>query len=75
MGDSTARSVRLEKFSKADTNNDDFINFMEFLQLIYNFDTDQDEKSPRNLCLKQSEAGDFVSNSLTVPEQLQYGLF
>ncbi|XP_075981553.1 uncharacterized protein LOC142980129 [Anticarsia gemmatalis] len=81
LGDETSMDVRKEKFNAADTDNDGWITYDEFLSLVYNFHpqeaTDDGSIEVSGLAAMVNEVAEniqFVSN-LTVGEQLEYGLF
>ncbi|KAJ0174262.1 hypothetical protein K1T71_010408 [Dendrolimus kikuchii] len=76
LGDETAIESRKEKFHAADTDNDGWITYDEFLSLVYNFSPQEDGELTglALLCNEVAENIRFVSN-LTVGEQLEYGLF
>lgn len=70
---------RKERFDDADTDMDSWISYDEFLSLVYNFNKNDNESSEgltglAQLCFEVSENIKFVS-SLSVGEQLEYGLF
>ncbi|XP_026320953.1 uncharacterized protein LOC113231025 [Hyposmocoma kahamanoa] len=76
LGDESSMEQRKEKFTSADTDNDGWITYDEFLSLVYNF-TPQEEGALTGLALLCNDVAEniqFVSN-LTVGEQLEYGLF
>ncbi|KPJ09567.1 hypothetical protein RR48_13201 [Papilio machaon] len=76
LGDETSMEIRKEKYNNADSDNDGWITYDEFLSLVYNFNPPE-EGQPAGLALLCNEVADniqFVSN-LTVGEQLEYGLF
>ncbi|KAI5636122.1 EF-hand domain pair domain-containing protein [Phthorimaea operculella] len=76
LGDDSSMEVRKEKFTAADTDNDGWITYDEFLSLVYNFSPSEGHQLTglAALCNKVAENIQFVSN-LTVGEQLEYGLF
>ncbi|XP_053614575.1 uncharacterized protein LOC128677624 isoform X2 [Plodia interpunctella] len=78
LGEESGLDQRKEKFIAADSDNDGWITYDEFLSLVYNYD-----HQPANgievtglakLCNDVADNIQFVSN-LTVGEQLEYGLF
>ncbi|XP_046745092.1 uncharacterized protein LOC124410629 [Diprion similis] len=76
LGDSTAANVRKQKFEHADADGDGWITYDEFLALLYNFtpSIDGELTGVAKLCYDIAENVRFVS-SLSVGEQLEYGLF
>ncbi|KAM3960347.1 uncharacterized protein ACR2FA_005647 [Aphomia sociella] len=76
LGDETSMEIRKEKFTAADSDNDGWITYDEFLSLVYNFSPPENEQISglALLCNEVAENIQFVSN-LTVGEQLEYGLF
>ncbi|XP_026740919.1 troponin C-like [Trichoplusia ni] len=76
LGDESPMELRKEKFNAADTDNDGWITYDEFLSLVYNFNPSEDDRvgGLAALCNDVAENIQFVSN-LTVGEQLEYGLF
>ncbi|XP_015834220.1 uncharacterized protein LOC103312511 [Tribolium castaneum] len=77
LGDATSSDLREQKFAKYDSNEDGFVNFDEFLLLVYNYNPADEMDGLRGIakiCYEMSEQISHV-NHLTVGEQLQYGLF
>ncbi|XP_049876702.1 uncharacterized protein LOC126374234 [Pectinophora gossypiella] len=76
LGDESSMETRKEKFTAADTDNDGWITYDEFLSLVYNFSAPEGTRLTglAALCNEVAENIQFVSN-LTVGEQLEYGLF
>ncbi|XP_073953974.1 uncharacterized protein [Choristoneura fumiferana] len=76
LGDESTMELRKEKFAEADTDNDGWITYDEFLSLIYNYNPQEEGQLSglALLCNDIAENIQFVSN-LTVGEQLEYGLF
>ncbi|XP_021181520.1 uncharacterized protein LOC110370083 [Helicoverpa armigera] len=76
LGDESGMDVRKEKFNNADTDNDGWITYDEFLSLVYNFNPGEEGRVTglAAMCNDVAENIQFVSN-LTVGEQLEYGLF
>lgn len=76
LGDENTTDIRREKFDEADSDSNGWINYDEFLSLVYNFDSPQANKlnGLGKLCYDVAENIKFVS-SLSVGEQLEYGLF
>ncbi|CAH1640152.1 unnamed protein product [Spodoptera littoralis] len=76
LGDESGMDVRKEKFNAADTDNDGWITYDEFLSLVYNFNPGEEGRVTglAAMCNDVAENIQFVSN-LTVGEQLEYGLF
>ncbi|XP_026763507.1 uncharacterized protein LOC113521993 [Galleria mellonella] len=76
LGDETIMEIRKEKFTAADSDNDGWITYDEFLSLVYNFSPQENGQISglALLCNEVAENIQFVSN-LTVGEQLEYGLF
>ncbi|RZC40792.1 uncharacterized protein BDFB_004391, partial [Asbolus verrucosus] len=77
FGDSTPRTIRLEKFKKQDTDEDRFINYDEFLSLVYNFDSVDEIERLRGVAKTCYDLAQQIRsvNSLSIGEQLQQGLF
>ncbi|XP_045452476.1 uncharacterized protein LOC123661564 [Melitaea cinxia] len=76
LGDETSMESRREKFMEADSDNDSWITYDEFLSLVYNFSPQENGELTglAQLCNEVADNIQFVSN-LTVGEQLEYGLF
>ncbi|XP_047536387.1 uncharacterized protein LOC125070531 [Vanessa atalanta] len=76
LGDETSMETRKEKFKEADSDNDGWITYDDFLSLVYNFSPQEngDLTGLARLCNEVADNIQFVSN-LTVGEQLEYGLF
>ncbi|KAK6638068.1 hypothetical protein RUM44_008493 [Polyplax serrata] len=76
LGDNSSYEVRNSKFEKADTDGDGWITYDEFLPAVYNFNPPVNGtlQGLGKLCFEASENIRFIS-SLTVGEQLEYGLF
>lgn len=77
FGDESEMDYRKEKFDSADEDMDGWINYDEFLNLIYNFNSNPGApglSGLAQLCYEISENIKFVGN-LSVGEQLEYGLF
>lgn len=76
IGDSTNADFRKQKFDNADVDTDGWISYDEFLALLYNFTPpiDGELTGVAKLCYDIAENVRFVS-SLSVGEQLEYGLF
>ncbi|KAH9633200.1 hypothetical protein HF086_017755 [Spodoptera exigua] len=76
LGDESGMDVRKDKFNAADTDNDGWITYDEFLSLVYNFNPSEEGRVTglAAMCNDVAENIQFVSN-LTVGEQLEYGLF
>ncbi|XP_034835370.1 neuronal calcium sensor 1-like [Maniola hyperantus] len=77
LGDETSMEFRKERFNLADTDNDGWVTYDEFLSLVYNFSPQAEGDELGGLAQLCNEVADniqFVSN-LTVGEQLEYGLF
>ncbi|XP_017773341.1 PREDICTED: troponin C-like [Nicrophorus vespilloides] len=76
LGDESTNDFRKQKFDEADTDMDGWISYDEFLHMVYYFHPqDSGElKGLAKLCLDIADNIKFVS-SLSVGEQLEYGLF
>lgn len=76
LGDENPTDMRKEKFDETDVDLDGWINYEEFLSLVYNFNDMEDNEMTGlgKLCFDVAENIKFVS-SLSVGEQLEYGLF
>ncbi|XP_067008975.1 EF-hand domain-containing protein D1 [Anabrus simplex] len=76
LGDESTMEVRKTRFDATDTDNDGWISYDEFLYLVYNFDPPENGEivGLAKLCFDVAENIRFVS-SLSVGEQLEYGLF
>lgn len=77
MGESSSRTSRENKFEKADTNSDGFINIDEFLFLVYNYHPPDDMEGLRGVAKICSEMAEQIRhvNRLSLGEQLYFGLF
>ncbi|CAH1962663.1 unnamed protein product [Acanthoscelides obtectus] len=76
LGDRSDHSKRLKRFENADSDNDGMIDYTQYLELIYNYDS-APKKSTGHLakrCYKAADKAQFV-NSLPMEKQLEYGLF
>ncbi|XP_013187729.1 uncharacterized protein LOC106132752 [Amyelois transitella] len=78
LGEESGIETRKDKFLEADSDNDGWITYDEFLSLVYHYDPVPPGQSGltglAHLCNEVAENIQFVSN-LTVGEQLEYGLF
>ncbi|XP_026481257.1 uncharacterized protein LOC113388059 [Ctenocephalides felis] len=78
LGDESLSEYRNEKFKLADSDGDGWITRQEFLELIYYFNEPKDENEQLGTlakhCKEVAERILFVG-SLTLGEQLEYGLF
>ncbi|XP_048508090.1 uncharacterized protein LOC105691802 [Athalia rosae] len=76
LGDSSSADLRKVKFDEADGDGDGWITYDEFLDLLYNFTPPEggELSGVAKLCYDIAENVRFVS-SLSIGEQLEYGLF
>lgn len=77
LGDENPAELRKQKFDEADGDMDGWISYDEFLSVVYGINPPDEAGNLRGLaklCLDVAENIRFVS-SLSVGEQLEYGLF
>ncbi|CAH1179866.1 unnamed protein product [Phaedon cochleariae] len=76
LGNECPEERRKHRFKMTDQNNDGFIEYKEYLQVIYNFGSSIESRdaSLRYACLKIAEKTRFI-NGLSIGEQLEHGLF
>ncbi|XP_023026260.2 uncharacterized protein [Leptinotarsa decemlineata] len=76
LGDESSMESRKHKFEEMDQDHNGYIEYTDFLYLVYNFNSIRGAKetSLRVLCLKMTEKIKAVER-LSIGQQLEYGLF
>ncbi|KAG5883564.1 hypothetical protein JTB14_022431 [Gonioctena quinquepunctata] len=76
LGDESEIEWRRKRFEGIDADSDGYIEYKDFLYLVYNFNVNKDSrnKSLRQLCSNMTEKVKHVE-SLSLGQQLEYGLF